>query len=165
MSLESPKSFIYFVVQSTFYIMFRFKLSYFLLTLGLTGVEIFIGACMHDAVIRPYGGDLLVVILLYCLVRSFWNVPVVPLSLGVLVFSYLEETGQYFHLADRLGFTRPSLVRVLIGTYFTWTDMLSYTLGIGLVLGAEGLKRNLCDHLSKKARSSGPSGDAGTPSC
>ncbi|HEX3935338.1 MAG TPA: DUF2809 domain-containing protein, partial [Puia sp.] len=63
--------------------MFRFKLSYFLLTLGLTGVEIFIGACMHDAVIRPYGGDLLVVILLYCLVRSFWNVPVVPLSLGV----------------------------------------------------------------------------------
>lgn len=145
--------------------MFRFNFSYFLLTLVLIGVEIFIGACMHDAVIRPYGGDLLVVILLYCLVRSFWELPVLRLSLGILVFSYLEEAGQYFHLADKLGFTRPSLMRVLIGTYFTWTDILSYTLGIGLVLVVEGLKRTICDNLSKKARSSAPSGDAGTRSC
>lgn len=145
--------------------MFRFKLSYFVLTLVLIGVEIFIGACMHDAVIRPYGGDLLVVVLLYCLIRSFWDLPVLPLSLGILVFSYVEETGQYFHLADRLGFKRPSLMRVLIGTYFTWTDILSYTLGILLVLGAERLNRYLCDNLSKRVRSYGPSGDAGIPSC
>ncbi|HEV2483601.1 MAG TPA: DUF2809 domain-containing protein [Puia sp.] len=145
--------------------MFRFRLSYFLLTLLLIGVEIFIGTCMHDAVIRPYGGDLLVVVVLYCLVRSFWDLPVVPLSLGILVFSYLVETGQYFHLADWLGFTRPSLMRTLIGTYFTWVDLLSYTLGIGLVLGAEGLNYYLCDHLSKRTRSSGPSGAGETPSC
>jgi hypothetical protein len=145
--------------------MFRFKLSYFLLTLLLIGIEIFIGVCMHDAVIRPYGGDLLVVVLLYCFVRSFWDLQVAPLSLGILVFSYLEETGQYFHLADHLGFTKPSLMRTLVGTYFTWVDMLSYTLGISLVLGAEGLKKYLCDHLSMKAPLSGPSGDVETPSC
>jgi hypothetical protein len=145
--------------------MARLNLTYFLLTLLLLGVELFIGACMHDAVIRPYGGDLLVVVLLYCAVRSFWELRVVPLALGILVFSYLVETGQYFHLADRLGFTRPSLMRTLIGTYFTWTDILSYTLGIGLVLVTEGLKHYLCDHLSKKARSSGPSGGGETPSC
>jgi hypothetical protein len=145
--------------------MIRFHPTYFLLTLLLIGVEIFIGACMHDAVIRPYGGDLLVVVLLYCAIRSFWELPVVPLSLSVLAFSYLVETGQYFHLADHLGFTRPSLMRTLIGTYFTWVDMLSYTLGIGLVLGAEGLKHYLCDHLSKRTRSSGPSGAGETPSC
>lgn len=145
--------------------MTRFHLTYFLLTLLLVGVEVFIGACMHDAVIRPYGGDVLIVVLLYCLVRSFWDLPVVPLSLGVLVFSYLVETGQYFHLADHLGFTKPSLMRTLIGTYFTWVDLLSYTLGIGLVLAAEGLKHYLCNHLSKPARSFGPSGDAGIPSC
>jgi hypothetical protein len=145
--------------------MLRFKLSYFLLTLALIGVETFIGVRMHDTLIRPYGGDLLIVVLLYCLILSFWDLPVVPLALGVLAFSYLEEMGQYFHLADRLGFTKPSLLRTLIGTYFTWVDMLSYTLGIGLVLGAEGLKHYLCDHLSKKARSSVPFGGAGTPSC
>lgn len=145
--------------------MLRFNLIYFLLTLLLLGIEVFIGACLHDAVIRPYGGDLLVVVLLYCLARSFWELPVVPLSLGVLVFSYLVETGQYFHLADRLGFTKPSLMRTLIGTSFTWVDMLTYTVGIGLVLAAERLKHYLCNHLSKRARSSGPSGDAGIPSC
>jgi len=123
--------------------MFRFNLSYFLLTLALIGIEIFIGACMHDAVIRPYGGDFLCVILLYCFARSFWDWPVLPLSLGILVFAYLEETGQYFHLADKLGFTRPSLMRTLIGTYFTWVDIGSYTLGIGSTLALEGIIRYL----------------------
>jgi len=120
---------------------FRFHPSYGILTLALIGIEIFIGACLHDPVIRPYGGDLLVVILLYCAVRTFWDLPVVPLALSVLAFSYVEETLQYFHLADRLGFTKPSLARTLIGTYFTWVDMLSYTLGIAAVLVLEGLAR------------------------
>ena len=62
---------------------FRFNRSFFILTLALFGIEIFIGACMHDAVIRPYGGDLLVVVLLYCFFQSFWDLPVAPLSLGV----------------------------------------------------------------------------------
>ena len=136
-----------------------------MLTLVLFGVEIFIGACMHDEVIRPYGGDLLVVVLIYCFFQSFWQLPVAPLSLGVLVFAYLEETGQYYHLADLLGFSKPSLMRVLIGYHFSWVDMLSYTAGIGLVLLAEGLKQYICNHLSKKVPSSGPSGGVGTPSC
>ena len=127
---------------------FRFDPRYGLLTLALTGIEIFIGCCMHDALIRPYGGDLLVVILLYCLIRTFWNLPPWPLAAGVLAFSYLEETLQYFHLADRLGFTKPSLARTLIGTSFTWVDMLSYTLGIATVLMLEELGR----HSTKRRR-------------
>src|ERR1700760_4967312 len=105
---------------------FRFNRWYFLLTLVLFGVEIFIGACMHDEVIRPYGGDLLVVVLIYCFFQSFWQLPVAPLSLGVLVFAYLEETGQYYHMADRLGFSKPSVMRVVIGYHFSWVDILSY---------------------------------------
>ena len=120
---------------------FRFSIRYFSLTLLLLGAEVYIGARMHDAVIRPYGGDVLVVILLYGFIRSFWRLPVVPLALGVLIVAYLEETGQYFHLADRLGFSRPGVMRMVIGTYFTWTDILCYTLGIGVVLALEGLVR------------------------
>jgi hypothetical protein len=119
--------------------MLSFHRSYFLLSLLLFAAEIFIGARMHDAIIRPYGGDFLVVILLYCLVRSCTNFPIVPAALSVLVFSYIVETLQYFHFADALGFTRPSLMRILLGTYFTWTDILSYTLGIALVLALEFL--------------------------
>jgi hypothetical protein len=77
----------------------------------------------------------------YCLIHSLWRLPVLPLALGVLVFSYMEEASQYFHLADRVGFTRPSLMRTLIGTYFTWGDILCYSLGIGAVLLVEELAR------------------------
>ena len=95
---------------------------------------------MHDPVIRPYGGDFLVVILLYCLVRSFWDVRIVAAAVGVLLFSYLIEAGQYFGLADRLGFRGNSLMRVILGNYFTWTDIMAYTLGIVSVLWVERVK-------------------------
>ena len=117
--------------------MIRFQVRYFLISLLLLGVEVFIAACMHDSVIRPYGGDFLVVILLYCVVRSFFDLPVLPVAVGVLLFAYLLEAGQYFGLADRLGFKGPSWMRVLLGSYFTWTDILIYTLGILSVLGLE----------------------------
>ena len=118
--------------------MFRFHPVYFFLAVLLVGADIFIVDQLHDAVIRPYGGDFLWGIFLYCLVRSFVNRPVMPMAIGVLVFCCAEETGQYFHLADRLGFTKPSLMRTLIGTSFTWVDILCYTLGIGMVLILEG---------------------------
>ena len=119
--------------------MFRFAPSYFVLMLALFGIEVFIGARMHDALIRPYGGDVLVVIWLYCLVRSFWDWPVINVAVGVLVFAYGVEGLQYLGLADRLGFTRPSLMRTLLGSYFTWTDIFCYTLGIVTVIVWEGL--------------------------
>lgn len=117
--------------------MFRFNRIYLGLTLLLAAVEISIGVYMHDRIVRPYVGDVLIVVLLYCSIRSFWEFPAVPLAVAVLVFAYLEEMGQYFHIADRLGFTRPSLMRTLIGTWFSWVDMACYTVGIGMVLAVE----------------------------
>jgi hypothetical protein len=117
--------------------MLRFHVCYFLLTIILLGVEILIGAYLHDDLIRPYGGDFLVVILLYCLVRSGVNLPVLPTAAAVLVLAWLVETGQYFGLADRLGFKGHSLGRILLGSYFAWADMVAYTLGILLVLVVE----------------------------
>lgn len=116
----------------------RFHPSYFLLSLGLLGAEILIAAFLHDSIVRPYGGDFLVVILLYCIARSFFDLPVIPVAISVLFFSYTVETMQYFKLADRLHLQTHSLARILLGTSFSWTDMLCYTLGILLVLLLEG---------------------------
>jgi Protein of unknown function (DUF2809) len=114
--------------------MLRFHIRYFILTIMLLGVEIGIGAYVHDTLIRPYGGDFLVVILLYCLVRSGVDFPIGPTAAAVLIFAYLVEIGQYFGLAGRLGFKGHSLGRILLGSYFSWSDMIAYTLGILLVL-------------------------------
>ncbi|MBN9384957.1 MAG: DUF2809 domain-containing protein [Chitinophagaceae bacterium] len=127
----------------------RFKIRYFLLSLFIFGIEIFIAACMNDPIIRPYGGDFLVVILLYCMVRTILDTPVLPTALAVLFFAYLIETLQYFRLADHLGLKAHSLPRIILGDYFTWTDILSYTLGIICVILLErwtGRNNNTISH-------------------
>jgi len=66
-----------------------------LLSVLLLIIEILIAAYLNDSLIRPYGGDFLVVILLYCLMRSFLNLSVLRTSLIVLLISYLVEITQY----------------------------------------------------------------------
>jgi len=110
---------------------------YFVIAILLLLTEIAIGLFVHDAILRPYGGDFLVVILLYCLVKSFLNSPVVATAIGVLLFSYIVETLQYFHIVRMLGLEKYALARVIFGTSFAWTDITVYTLGAGLVLLVE----------------------------
>ncbi|WP_419801993.1 DUF2809 domain-containing protein [Mucilaginibacter sp.] len=118
-------------------VIFRFNKTYFLFTILLFLTEVFIAVYLHDEIIRPYGGDFLVVILIYCFVKSFFNTPVKATALAVLLFSYLIETLQYFHLVDLLGLEKHTIARIVIGTSFAWTDLLAYTLGILLVLIVE----------------------------
>ncbi|HVV05605.1 MAG TPA: DUF2809 domain-containing protein [Puia sp.] len=118
--------------------MLRLHKGYLLLSILLLIIEILIAACLNDSLIRPYGGDFLVVILLYCLMRSFLNISVTRTALIVLLISYLVEVSQYFRLADVLG-VRSRVLRILMGTYFTWNDILSYTLGIIFVILLESV--------------------------
>jgi DNA integrity scanning protein DisA with diadenylate cyclase activity len=92
---------------------------------------------LHDAFIRPYGGDFLVVILIYCFVKTWIDTPVVKTALGVLVFAYLVEVSQYFHLVNLLGWQNSGTARMLMGTSFSFIDLLTYTLGVGFIIIAE----------------------------
>jgi hypothetical protein len=114
--------------------MLIFNSKYFSLALLLLITEIIIGAWVHDAFIRPFGGDFLVVILIYCMAKSFIDTPVSPTVIGVLLFAYMVEISQYFHLVNILGLERSTAARIIMGTSFSWTDMLMYTLGMLLVL-------------------------------
>lgn len=111
--------------------------TYLLLSLILFLTEVLIAVFVNDRLIRPYGGDYLVVILLYCLVRSFVKAPVVPTALAVLVFSYLIEILQYYNLVAILGLQRSKIARIVIGTGFSWWDMVAYTLGVLTVIAVE----------------------------
>lgn len=73
---------------------FQFNNRYFYLTLVLLSVEVFIGLFVQDNWIRPYGGDFLVVILLYCFVKSFISSGHRRVAAGVFPFAYLTETMQ-----------------------------------------------------------------------
>lgn len=122
--------------------MVRFSTSYFMLTGWLLFIELLIGRYLHDAFIRPYGGDFLVVILIYCFVKTFINTPVIKTALGVLVFAYLVELTQYFHLVNLLGWQNSKTTCLLMGTSFSFIDLLTYTLGVLFIIAAEKLLNN-----------------------
>ncbi len=114
--------------------MFQFNKRYFALTILLFITEVVIAAYAHDSLIRPYGGDFLVVILIYCFVKSFVNTPVIITALCVLLFAYTVEVSQYFKLVVHLGLKDSKLANILLGNSFSFTDILAYTLGILLVI-------------------------------
>lgn len=99
----------------------------------LLAVEVFIALFVHDNFVRPYLGDVLVIVLLYCLgrgvlgIRSKWLAPTVT-ALGALA-----EGLQYLHLADRLDLGPSSPLRVILGSTFDWADLLCYLAG-GLIV-------------------------------
>ncbi len=94
---------------------------------------------MNDAFVRPYGGDFLVVILIYCFVKTWVNIPAIKTALGVLVFAYLVEVSQYYHLVNLLGWNGSATARMLMGTSFSFIDLLTYTLGVLFIIAAEKL--------------------------
>jgi len=121
----------------------RFNKTYFLLAVLLFVIEVLIALYMHDRIIRPYIGDLLVVILLYCFVRAFVSISPVKIVIGVLLFSYLIEVLQYLKLVKLLGLQHSRIANVVIGNLFKWMDLVAYTVGIIIVLAVEKYRKQL----------------------
>lgn len=121
--------------------MFRFNKTYFILAVILFLTEVYIALYVRDAIIRPYIGDLLVVILLYCFVKAFINSHPLKTAIAVLLFSYLIEFSQYLNLVKHLGLQHSRFANVVMGNSFEWIDMIAYTVGIALVVGVEYWRR------------------------
>jgi hypothetical protein len=109
--------------------------------LFLLAIEICIALFLHDPIIRPYIGDLLVVILIYCFTRAFFNLSVNKSALITLLFSFTVEGLQYFNIVERMGLQDIKVARIIIGTSFAWMDIYMYIIGIALVLFIEYWKK------------------------
>ncbi|MBK9017843.1 MAG: DUF2809 domain-containing protein [Saprospiraceae bacterium] len=117
--------------------MLKFQYHYLLFAAIIFVIEVLIALYVQDGIIRPYIGDFLVVILIYCFFKSFLNLSVWAVAVGVLLFSYTIEVLQYFKIVELLHLQGSKLASTIIGTSFSWTDMLAYTLGVGFVLLVE----------------------------
>jgi hypothetical protein len=103
---------------------------YTLLAILLLITEVIIATKLnHYPFIRHYFGDFLVVILLYFMVKAVININAKPLAIGVFLFAVGIETTQYFHLADHLGLARGNMLRIVIGTSFSVSDLAMYATG------------------------------------
>ena len=108
----------------------RLRLGYGLAALLLLVIEVLIALFVRDRFIRPYGGDILVTLLICCVIRVILPQKYrLPIGGGVLLFSILVEIGQYFGLVYLLGLGQIEFFRILMGTGFSWWDMVCYSAG------------------------------------
>ena len=117
--------------------MLTFSKIYFGLTILIFCIEVLIALYVHDNFIRPYLGDVLVVMLIYCFLKSFLKWSALTVSIVVLVFSFTVEFLQYLNIVEKLGLEKSKIASTVIGTSFSWIDVLAYGAGIGIVLIVE----------------------------
>lgn len=116
------------------------KRYYFLFSCLFFLIEALIATLFSDSFVRPILGDYLIVILLYCLVRTFTNLTILKAAFGVLLFAYTVEVLQWIDLMHLLGLKKNLLTHLTLGSTFDWNDILAYTLGILTVLIIEKLR-------------------------
>ena len=117
--------------------MFKFRKNYLLLTILLFVIELLIALYVHDNFIRPYIGDVLVVILIYCFLRIFWNAKPVTVAISVLLFAFSIEVMQYFKMVDLLGVRENKILAIALGSTFSWEDLLAYLMGFLIIITVE----------------------------
>ena len=108
----------------------RNKRTFFILSaLSLFIIEVLIAIFVNDKIIRPYVGDILVTMLIYCFIRIFVPNGVKGLALYVFIFSCFVEFLQFFNFVELIGLSNNTLARIIIGTSFSRIDILCYGAG------------------------------------
>ncbi len=95
-------------------------------------IEIVIALFIHDSIIRPYVGDVLVTTLLCCFCRTIVPTGVRALPLYVFLFAAAVEFAQYCRIVQRLGLESNAFFSTLLGTTFSAVDLICY--GVGCLL-------------------------------
>ena len=108
------------------------RIKYLITFTILLCIEILIATCVHDTFIRPYVGDLLVVVVLYCIVKVIIPDKYRLIPFWIFVFAAFIECLQYLKWVERLGIENNAFLRILMGATFDWKDIVCY--GIGCIL-------------------------------
>jgi hypothetical protein len=117
------------------------RILYALAAVAVFVVEVGIALFMHDALIRPYGGDALAVVLVYLAVRA--GTPLGPKAAILLALAVAVgvELAQLANLLDLLGLRGNRLARTVLGGAFDLKDFAAYGLGAIGILIIEKVRR------------------------
>lgn len=101
---------------------------YFLWSILLLMIECFIAYYVHDAVIRPYVGDILVIILLSCMGRILSPDKPKYIGLYMMIVGIVVEMMQGLSLLECWGIQN-RVLEILLGATFDKVDILCYVAG------------------------------------
>lgn len=135
------------MLQSEKKTIIRFDRYYFIWAIMIFLTEIGIALYLHDNFIRPYFGDFLVIILIYCAIQSVVAFSKLTAATIALLFCYVVELAQYLHLLDTLGLQQSKPLNIVLGSSFSWSDMFAYTVGFIFVIVVEKLNSKYISNL------------------
>lgn len=110
------------------------RIIYFSAFVLLTLVEVYIAMFVHDNFIRPYIGDVLVVMVVYFFIRTIRPEGFKWLPLYVFLFAVCVEISQYFNLIQLLGQENNRVISIILGGTFDWVDILCYGIGCAIIM-------------------------------
>ena len=110
----------------------KLRITYLILFLILFAAEVLIALFVHDAFVRPYIGDILVVILICAFLRIFIPDKIMLMPVYATLFAVFVETLQYFDFVNVIGLADNKIISTVIGRTFDIKDIMCYTVG-GLI--------------------------------
>lgn len=117
----------------------RVNYKYLYIFIALFLIEVYIGVFIHDNIIRPFIGDVLVVCLIYFFIGVFTR-KVLPIY--VFIFACLIEIGQYFNLVYLLHMEDFKIAKIVLGSTFDFCDIISYLIGTILIFIYKAIEKN-----------------------
>ncbi len=113
---------------------FVFHGKYLFLTIILFAVEVCIALFVKDTFVRPFVGDALVVILIYCFFRIFLDISYRKIAFGVFLFACCIEILQFFDYVKLLHLENNRVISVILGRTFEWIDFIAYFTGFLFII-------------------------------
>lgn len=115
----------------------RLERGYAFAAAGLLLVEIVIALFVRDSFVRPVLGDVLAVMLVNCAVLAIVDLPRVVAAVSAFFLGVVVEAMQYLDALTALGLQYNPVARTVLGTTFSWGDIVAYGAGAILALVAD----------------------------
>ena len=105
------------------------RILYAVATLLLLLIEVMIALYVHDDFIRPYVGDILVVIVIYTFIRIIVPEKCKLIPLFIFIFATGVELLQLANIVEILGVADNKFLKTLMGSVFDIKDIVCYAVG------------------------------------
>lgn len=107
---------------------------YLIASMILFLIEALIASFLTQGFIRHTFGDYLVVILLYCIFKSFIKTKPIYIAAIVLVIAFGIEFLQLTNLLALLNLQNSTVAKLILGSTFSISDLIAYTFGVLSIL-------------------------------
>ena len=122
-------------------VIMRIYLKYLYAFLILLLIETMIALFVNDTIIRPYIGDVLVIILMYTFIRGVTKQFIKYLPIYLFVFASSVELAQYYHIINLLHLQDCRVISIIIGNSFDIKDILCYLIGTVVLIIWENIDK------------------------